>query len=101
MWDFQVVAGAPEERTFFTRTRTVLVGSRDEALETERLADDVEVVVAMPVRDAIERSPSDGRVLARHRAAPWHQLLAQGRLTGVLGGPHDVASGFNRMGASI
>ena len=70
-------------------------------METERLADGVEFVVGVLVWDTIELAPRDGRVLARHRLAPWQQLLAFGDLTGVLCGPHDVASGFSRMGCAF
>jgi len=65
----EVVACAPEKRTFVTAYCAVLVGSREEAGVTHRLAVSVVVVAAVPVRDASVLSPKDFRVLARHHRA--------------------------------
>ena len=67
-----VVAFAPEQRTFATRTCAVLIGSRDEACVTERLAVDVVVIIAVLVRDASVRSPNNAWVIARRRVLSYY-----------------------------
>ena len=89
----EVVAFAPEQRTFVTRTRAVLVGSCDKAVETDRLAVVVVFVVVVLVRDASVLSPSHGRVLARYRVLPLHLLLALSDLPRVIRSPQYGASG--------
>ena len=87
----EVVAFAPEERTLGAPHCAVLVGSRDEFCETERLAVGVVFVSAVLVRDASVRSPSDSRAVApHHRAYVLLAIVARGDLPRVLGGPHDV-----------
>ena len=72
-----VVAFAPEERTFATRTCAVLIGSRLEASVTERFAVVVISVAAVLVRDATGiRSPSDARVRALYIIARCGHLGA-------------------------
>ena len=91
----EIVALTPEQRTGVTRTRAVLIGSRNEALVAERLAVGSIVVVPVLVRDASVLAPSDSRVLARHRVLPLHLLRAFSDLPRVLRGAHNVASGLD------
>ena len=87
----EIVAFAPEERTFIAPHCAVLVGSRDEFCETERLAIGVVFVVAVLVRDASVRSPCDFRAVARHhRAYVLLAIFARSDLPRVRRGPHDA-----------
>ena len=99
----EVVAFAPEERTFVTIDCAVLVGPRDEARETDRPAVVVVVVITVLVRVAnvLPLSPLDARVLARYSGVCKNRLPTASGLLRVLGGCQNVAIGIARWSTLV
>ena len=96
----EVVAFAPEERALVTVDCAILVGPRDEARETERLAVGVVVVVAVLVWVASVSLPIHARALARHHIALARLLPANSFLPRVLGSSHRVGNASTGTGVA-